>query len=238
MNLPGTPSLIYLGFLLLFLPWIAIRSAARLKAITSTGEVDAAKLRTTSLYSTFFCLSLILWFSWVVGSGFHFSFFALPPDLFSALICTIGGLLTVLFIRYFLRSPLPLEQKKSLLVYHLAPQTPREWLLKLAVIALASVAEEVAYRGVAYAILWYTTQSLLLSVLISSLAFALAHWYQERRAMVAIFLFSLVMHLVVNITHSLLCAILIHALYDLYALWRISRDASKILGTDNSPIIS
>lgn len=233
MNLPGTPSLIYLAFLLLFLPWIAIRSAARLKTLTSANEFDAAKLRSSSLYSTLFCLSLQLWFSWVVGSGFRFPFFVLPHDFFAALVCTIGGLLAVLGIRYFLRTP-KLEQKKSLLVYYLAPQTRNEWLLKLVVIALASISEEVAYRGVAYSILWYTTQSLLLSVMISSLAFALAHWYQGRRAMVAIFLFSLVMHLVVNITHSLLCAILIHALYDLCALRRISQDAPKILGSNGA----
>lgn len=233
MNLPGTPSLVYLAFLLLFLPWIAIRSAARLRVLTSVDELDAAKLRTTSLYSTLFCLALQLWFSWVVGSGFRFPFFALPQDSFAALVCTIGGLFTALAIRYFFRTPHQ-KQKKSLLVYHLAPQTRHEWLLKLTVIALASVAEEVAYRGVAYAILWYTTQSMLLSMAISSLAFALAHWYQGRRAMVAIFLFSLVMHLVVNITHSLLCAILIHALYDLYALWRISRDAPTILESNSA----
>jgi membrane protease YdiL (CAAX protease family) len=72
-------------------------------------------------------------------------------------------------------------------------------------------------------ILRYLTGSLVAGVLISAVAFALAHALQGGRGMFAIFMIALIAHGLVLYSRSLLPVMAAHTVYDAIAGWLIPR---------------
>jgi membrane protease YdiL (CAAX protease family) len=112
--------------------------------------------------------------------------------------------------------PLRSRDSKSRLC-DLLPHGRGELLPYLLLCVVASVAEEVAYRGVAYRLVFRLVHSIPLAVVLVALAFALGHMVQGWRSVAVIFLFAIGFHAVVIYGQSLLPAILVHFAFDAIA---------------------
>lgn len=224
MNAPGAPSTLFLLYVLALLPWVAFRSARRLRLLESSGQPfpSRQKIWTGTLVS----LLLLFLLAWVVGRGFGFDIFAMPrPMRLLEYIETVGALNLLLLLRrvsHAMRSP---EERRRMTIYRLAPRGGNEWAVWIATVLVASVAEEAAYRGVAMQILWYTLGNPWLAAAICAIAFALAHATQGWKSMLVIFAIALIMHGLVALTETLVLAMIVHSVYDLVAGYRISQRA-------------
>lgn len=228
MQIPGLPSLLFLFYLLLVLPWMAFRSHQNLN---SSREANIDRFSDAELekiwISTLINLSIMFVLAWAVGSGFGFRIFALPALDGRTILAATSALLLCLLIRLIARRLRPLNDRKKLLVFALAPRTRRQWLLKSLAVVCACVAEEAAYRGVAWQILSYSTGQHILAAVICSIAFAFAHWVQGWFSILIIFLVAVVMHGLVEYSHSLVPAMFVHGVFDFIAIGLISREASQ-----------
>ena len=79
MILPGTPSLVFLFYVVLLLPWMAFRSSRRLK---QQPELLAdGRVRRRVWKSTVLMLLLLLWMAAATGRGFGYDVFEVPEDV-------------------------------------------------------------------------------------------------------------------------------------------------------------
>lgn len=223
MTIPGAPSLFFLFYLLLFLPWVSFRSARRLRAAR---EGAAARPPRTAIWTgTLVSQTVLLTLAWLVGRGFGYEIFAvhpLQPRHLGAALLALAVCFAIRSVGRAIRSP---EERRRMEVYAWAPRQPNEWMLWTAAVLIASVAEEAAYRGVGMSILWYATGNPWLAALICAAAFALAHSTQGWKSAALIFAIALVMHALVAFTGTLVLAMAVHAVYDLAAGYAISRTA-------------
>lgn len=121
------------------------------------------------------------------------------------------------------RADQPTRRRVSMIV----PVTIQERIAWIGVSLAASVAEEIAYRGVMVTILNRLLRNWWAAALISSLLFALAHLLQGWRSVGVVGVFGFLFHLLVVATGGLYYAILVHFAYDLTAGWRLGRVASQ-----------
>ena len=109
------------------------------------------------------------------------------------------------------------EPDQKLRLYSMLPRTRSEFALFIVVCIAAGVAEEAAYRGVVPALLTRLTASFAVAVLVSAIAFALAHAVQGWRAVASIFLIALGAQALVFDAQSLIPVMAMHAAYDVIA---------------------
>ncbi len=224
MNIPGLPSLFFLVYVLLFLPWISFRSARHLRAAAS-GQVPAIPRRSIWI-STFLSQAALLALTWLVGRTFSYRIFAMPAPRALHVLLACAAVAACIVLRWISRAIRTPDERRKLAVYAWAPRSREEWLLWTGAVLLASIAEETAYRGVGMSILWYATGSQWIAILAMSTAFALAHSTQGRKSAAIIFLIALVMHALVAFTGTLVYAMIVHAVYDLATGYSISRTAA------------
>lgn len=228
MQIPGPAALSFLAYLLVFLPWMAFRSAGRLRVLQEKGGGAAAGLtRRTIWVSTLFGQGLLLLLTALVGWKIGFRFFARPPLRPADLLLAAAVLLAHFGLRAVRRAVISEEARRKMMIFKLAPRDGREWTLYVATVLVASVTEEAAYRGVGMSVLWNALGSPWAAALVCATAFALAHWMQGWRSGLVIFAMALLMHGLVQYTATLALAMLVHALYDLAAGYIISRDAVR-----------
>ncbi len=225
MIVPGAPSLCFLAFLFVVWPWISIRSAREMLAARGRSGGFSARARETSWKSTLVTQIASGLFAWWVGNGFGLDLFAVPSLGWRELLAAIGALAVHLSLRAALRAICGEAERRQLPVYAIAPRGRREWKLWCATVLIASVSEEIAYRGVAMAILWWTIGNAWVAALLAAFAFSIAHVLQGWKSMATIFLMSLVMQALVMYTHTLLLAMIVHAVYNFIAGARIRREA-------------
>lgn len=120
-----------------------------------------------------------------------------------------GIMLAVMRLRWPSRDA---ESKERL--YRLLPQSRSDLPLYLLVSLAAGICEETVYRGVATTLLERVTENLVAGVLISAVAFGVAHIIQGKRAALGVFGVALMAQSIVLITQSLLPAMAAHAAYD------------------------
>jgi hypothetical protein len=217
VSLPGTPSLAFLVVLFLLLPWVALRSGRRLRRAFEGVEGAPVPTGQHIWLSSLLLQVVLLYLAWRVGRGFEFRIFATPELGGRAFLYAGIALLACFGIRTLARGGLSADDRRKLMVSRLSPRTGRERTLQVATILAASVAEEAAYRGVAFEILWYATGNGWVAAVLSALAFALAHTVQGWRSTGWVFLIGLTMQGLVVATGTLVLAMLVHALYDLVA---------------------
>lgn len=227
MSLPGTPSLAFLTVIFLLLPWLALRSGRRLRAAFDAAEGTTAPTANQVWVSSLLLQALLLYLAWRVGSGFEFEIFAAPDLSGTAILQAAAALLACLGIRALARIGLTADDRRTMMVYRLSPRTGRERALQLVTIVASSVAEEVAYRGVAFALLWDALGSGWAAAVLSALAFALAHSVQGWRSAGWVFLVGLVMQGLVVLTGTLVLAMLVHLVYDVVASALIAAEARE-----------
>ena len=228
MRLPDSPSLLFLAYVLVLLPWLAFRSGRKMKAAMA-GQVPVTKhSREAVWYSTIVTQCCMLVLAWIVGRDFDYEIFALPKLLPSYIAAAFGALAALFVFRALARATRSDDERRKMVVYFLAPRTAREWQLKTVTVLIACINEEATYRGVAFSILWYSTESALIAVLLCSIAFALAHWVQGWKSMLVIFGIALVMHALVLYTQTLVLAMVVHAIYDFVAIYLIWKESLRL----------
>src|SRR5262245_50167132 len=141
MQIPGVPSLLFLFYILVFLPVAAVRSAGRIRAAR---EGTGPALPSRSAISAGVTAQMLLLFglSWFVGSSFGYQIFDVPQlglrEVGLAVLAFVA-LAVMGVVSRSLRSP---DELRQMSVFLLAPRSLREWLGKAATIVSASVPEE------------------------------------------------------------------------------------------------
>lgn len=229
MRLPDAASLAFLAWLLLVLPWLSIRGARLLRARRAAGSGALPLSRTALWTQTLVSQFLLFAVAWWVGHGFGYEPFGLSRPLDARAFAWAAAALAANFVlRQVARSLRTPEERRSLVVYAIAPRTAGERALAIATILVASVAEELAYRGVGLSILWWSLGNPWIAVFLCALAFAVAHAAQGWKSGVVIFAIALVMHGLVALTGTLVLAMAAHAVYDLVAGHRIREEALRM----------
>ena len=227
MRVPGVPSLIFLFFLLVLLPWAALRSAKRVKGMSGGPTSLPASMRSRVLFGTILTQAFLLAIAWLTARDFGYRPFAVSTVDGRAIGMAILALAVTLVMRQIARATRSEAERRTMFVYRMAPRTGGEAALFVLVAIMAGVAEEAAYRGVAVQILWYSLGSQTAAILISALAFTVAHATQGWKSGVVIFGIALVMHALVAFSGTLVLAMIVHTTYDLIAGYRISREAKR-----------
>ena len=229
MQLPGTPSLVLLLYLFVFLPYLAFRSARVLRALRLAAPAGELPGREMFWVQTTVSLVVLFVLAWMVGRSFDYDPFALRHGLgLRDYALAAGAFLLFFAFRLVVRAARTEEERRRQILYALAPRNGREWAWSIVAILVAAVAEETAYRGVAMNILWYSTGNPWLSAALCAVAFALAHWMQGWKSGLVIFLMALAFHALCAATGTLVLAMVIHALYDLVAAVLIAREAEEL----------
>lgn len=225
--IPGGPSLLFLAYLLGVLPWAAIRSARLADRALGPAGRGSARDRLTVWASTLLAQGVLLVTAWLAGRSFGFRFFALPirPVDLAAAAAALAACFVLREVARRIRSE---EERRALLVHRLAPRSPVEWLVFGLVALVASVTEEIAYRGVGFALIATSTGSLAAAVLVCAAAFAVAHALQGFKSGLVILVMALVFHALVLVTGTLVLAMLVHLLYDVVAGILIAREAARM----------
>ena len=130
MRIPGIPSLFFLFYLLILLPWLAIRSAQILRARRQKADSAPAIGRRDLLWlQTIIMMVLLFGMSWAVGHTFGYHIFARPSFGVRGILAAAVALALLLAIRIGLRRSRTEAERRKLIVYQLAPQNAREWIL-------------------------------------------------------------------------------------------------------------
>jgi hypothetical protein len=110
MRLPGTQSLVFLFFLLLWMPWMAIRARARLFPRPEHGGSAAKPVpsRTRIFTSTLVSLTLLFLLTWLTGRDFGYRIVAAPPIGAREVLAGAGALaalFALMLLNRAIRSP-------------------------------------------------------------------------------------------------------------------------------------
>ena len=187
MHFPDTPSLFFLFYLLLLLPWMALKCSRKLRGSHRDPVAFSDSQLERIWISTILHLSIMFTLAWTVGNGFEFQIFAIPVLNPGVALAAVAALSLCLLLGMIARKFHKVDERKQLMVFALAARTCRQWCLKLITIVAASLAEEAAYRGVGWAILTYAIGDAGVAAFLCCAAFAMAHWMQGWKSMSVIF---------------------------------------------------
>lgn len=211
----------FLALVSIVLPLLAIETSRRL------GGGSLPLPRTLFYLQTIVFQGIVLLIATVTAVTNRISIARLPREpmrgvVAAALLLAIA--LLVLLVRWPQRTA---EVKRRL--YELLPHDRSELPPYFALCVFAAVAEEVTYRGVAFALIGRLTSSTIAAALIAAAIFALGHMVQGWSSVGAIFLFAIGFQAIVYIAGSLLFAIVVHFAYDAIAGVLIPRLYSREL---------
>jgi membrane protease YdiL (CAAX protease family) len=199
----------FLVLVTVFLPFAAIRGAARARASTQAptrGQYFASFLFGQGL-GVFTALAAAS-YEWIV---------LFPAPNFAArnawialafLVPTIG----TLPIRWSWRS---VEEKRRMM--WLLPNRTSDLVWWMFVALVAGVVEEIVFRGVMFTLWTRVLGSWWPAVIVCSIAFALSHFVQGWRAVLVIAVMAIGNHWIVRATGDLYTAMAVHFAYDLIA---------------------
>jgi membrane protease YdiL (CAAX protease family) len=204
----GPAGLAHLGLFGLFLPYVAIKSATRLKSRAFPSKV-------AHFSSQLVVLAAFLGVSLVVARKEWIA--ALPPELPEPRMFALGA--AVLVAMVVLMRPLWKQRvlERSRKVWLFMPRTPRERVLWAGCSLMAGISEEVTYRGVMFTLLWRLTGSALAAALLMAAVFAVSHYLQGWKSMAIIYAIALTFQLIAWVSGTLYVSMGVHFLYDLTA---------------------
>jgi membrane protease YdiL (CAAX protease family) len=113
-------------------------------------------------------------------------------------------------LRWIAWTTTPIEQRRTLWVRQILP-SQGELLVWTALSCLATISEEITYRGLLFAIVSAGTGSVLAGTLLTATSFGAAHAPQGIRGVITIGVLSLILQALVIATGSLLPAMVVHA---------------------------
>jgi membrane protease YdiL (CAAX protease family) len=198
-----------LAFAGVFLPIIIVRSARRI----GDGPLPISRTRfykQTILFQLFLAAlcALTAWTHGILDMP-------LPQrPLISWGAAALMYVLTVVTLR--LRWPSRKATSKRRL-YDILPHNRRELVPYVFVCVVAGTAEEIVYRGVMTALLQRIVGMAVVTIVLVSISFALAHAMQGWRSVAGIFVIALACHALVWLAQSLIPVMAVHFAYDLTA---------------------
>jgi membrane protease YdiL (CAAX protease family) len=206
-------SVVYLAFVLVMLPWVAIRRVRSAPAPDPMKRVQRYRALCVQLAIFGLLAGLLAWRLGIPAWG-------APRQPLLAWGGAVG--LTALFYygfapyrRYRIR-----RRDPGAAMTAPGPGQLRWWAL---VSSLAGLAEELSYRGVASAILLHAGLPAWAVVLMVSAAFGLGHADRGPVHVAATFAIGALLHVLVLATGSLWPAMATHAVYDFLAGWSYGR---------------
>jgi membrane protease YdiL (CAAX protease family) len=211
----GVSSWFFLFYLLVLLPAMALRSARIFNAPPDDPARSAIPPLATVYRNTIVALLLLLALAWFTARTLDYRLLALPRFAGREFLAGAAALLFQFAMMYASHAVRSTDELSDMTVTRLMPQSSRERALYSVVAVVAGISEEAAYRGVLMVIMWHTTGSVWLAVLVSAFAFAAGHVVQGRKSMAVIFVMACSMHALVWYTGTLVIAMAVHALYDL-----------------------
>lgn len=221
-------NILFLVYLLVFLPRAAFRTAGILKGRPGKDGAPERPVpsREQILVSTIFSLSILGALSWATARLDGYDLLAYQAIGARELLAGAGVLALHFVLRRVVIAVRTEEERRNLPAKAWMPRTSGQWSLYVATCVLAGLVEESAYRGVA---MWLITPHVgqVLAALICASAFALAHVTQRWKAAVAVFLMALSQHWLVYFTGTLVVAMVQHTVYDLAAGLLFSRRLAR-----------
>ena len=202
-------SAVFVLLMLVVMPIGAVRSKS-IVARRGRSEPQRADLLTRALLVQL----LLFLFAFLVARSEGMAIWAWRGFGLGTIAIAAGALtflLTVGALSWHLRTP---DERRTLWMRHLLPETSGQWALWLLLSLAAGIAEETAYRGVLVVLLASATASFVLAVVLSAAAFAVVHYPQGAKIMGWVFAIGLVMQAVVAATGTLYIAMGVHAVYD------------------------
>lgn len=222
MNALGTPPPIgwlLLLYLLVVLPWMAWRSAARLRGVG--GPVPPL---TRIFGGTLVMMGMLFLLAWLAGRAYDYGPFwwqRLGWREWGWGAAAFGACLVLRQVNRAIRSD---EERKRMAVRRLIPKTREEWAMYAALTVAAGITEEYAYRGVGVWALSLWLGNPWPAAFIMAAAFGLAHLTQDRKSVGIIVGIALVMHALVALTGTLVVAMVVHVGYDWFAAVVLRRE--------------
>ena len=215
MQFPNLPSLLWIAYACLLLPWAAWRSRRALRVLISEPFQESHWNSATIWRRNLSQAAMLGLLSWMVGTTFGFSMSWPVKPWQDWLVATLLALLACLSLRAVLLRWIRSDPERLKLSRWMEPRGGgQRWLRRLAIV-VGSVSHELAYRGIGVALLSYSLGSKPLAILLSVLIYAALHAAQGWRSMIAIAGFAVIQHGLVSYTGSLVPAILVHAIYNL-----------------------
>jgi membrane protease YdiL (CAAX protease family) len=228
LNGVGLIGLLFMAFFGILLPIVAFRQRNRLTSIRP--RPTRREVYPSVLVQLTFFLILGLLTAWQEG----IAFWRWPQQVALPALITLAILaVMVLATRPITRAAVKQRDPR---VYFVMPNGWRETTLWIAVAVMAGIAEEFVYRWVFADLATRLTGSLPVAWTLAILAFAIAHANLGARSMVVVAAFSLVAHMLVYTTGTLLFAIAVHAAYDIFAGFEYTRLGQQLgYPTDGLP---
>jgi len=212
----GSAGLLYLVLIGVWVPYLALKTAYRLRG---NAPIPISRMRFLGQTAGFLLFLLLM--AVLTARREWIDLTTMPRDVTLASIYAIAFLAALLLTLRLRWSSRPLAQRERL--YALLPHDRREFLVYLLVCLAAGIGEEVVYRGVLATILTRITGSFPIAVIIASIAFSVAHSVQGWRAVASIFLLAIAAHALVAATGSLIPMMFVHTVYDAVAGFVIPR---------------
>ncbi len=207
-------SFIFLVVLFVLMPRAALRSARQLRQAQAAGTMPPRK---RIILSTMFSLT-ILWFLAAMNAA------AMGSNVFSVdgvglreIAIGIVAFAVLLLAIPISRAIQTRDELRRRLLNSIAPRTASEFAVFVALALMAGIAEESAYRGVAVWTLTPVFGGMLPAMALSAMAFAVAHAVQGGKTMAIVFGIAIVFHVLVQLTNTLVIAMVVHAAYDVVA---------------------
>ena len=200
----------HLGIFGVLVPYLSIKSHARLKATTAPLNRVAHFRTTAATLVAFGVLSLLT--AWKQ----HLALFNLDPagllkGLPAAIAMYVGA---VLFMKPRWRRAV--EQRRRI-VHLFMPENATERAWWISVSTLAGISEEITWRGVQTTLLAMIFGNVIVASLICAVMFGLGHYVQGWRSAAIIGVFALAFQAIVWLSGGLLLAMLVHIAYDITA---------------------
>ena len=209
----------YLLFIAVGVPYAAVRTAARTGGGAGASQIASRPHLYLQGLATQLLLGGIAWYAgWIQGLHVLGAFVLTPFDVAAGAI-TLSLMLGASVVSSAIRTP---DERRRLWVMGFLPRDAREGAVYGVLNAVAAVAEELAYRGVAFTLLTMVTGSALAGACLSGVAFALAHYPQGSKSMAVIFGIALVKQLLVAVTGTLWIAIVAHFLHNAIVALRMA----------------
>ena len=131
-------------------------------------------------------------------------------------VCLIVAVLLILFsaLQSTFRQAIATRNKR---LWLFTPRDSKERALWIGVSVVAGIGEEITYRGVLVALFATATGSIPAAIALSILCFAVSHGYQGWTSAAITGVMAGCFHLLVHLTGSLIPAMVVHTIYDIYA---------------------
>jgi membrane protease YdiL (CAAX protease family) len=203
-------------------PTAAIRTAKRGRAAGGSAAIPSRQKVYIAGIINQLCIFALAWLT-AREQGLHFlGAAAIGWRGIGAGVLALGVLAGIARVSEAVRTP---EERSKMWVLGLVPRTAREWVVYVALITVASVGEELAFRGVLFSLFAMLTGSPILAAFLSAAVFGLVHFPQGWKSVGLVIVIGLVKQALVVFTATLWVAIVVHFVYDVVASARTARRA-------------